>query len=446
MRICVTDRPDLSAPDLRPAGELAPSLALPWIGKLRYGVLFGQAALILLACLIFHIKLPLLWLALPLAITATSNLLVKQFSMRFGARRTLGLFLTLDTLCLTAVLALSGGPANPFTLLYLVQITLSAVVLSKPWTWALGILSVMGFGFLFWIHVRIPALEAHHVTQGFSIHLFGMWIAFAAATLMVTVFIGRVSEALRTREQEVLLLQDRLARHQLFASIARLAAGAAHELGTPLATIAVASRELERYAREVSGDVGVSEDAWLIRCEVERCGHILRQMSGSGAELTGESPVPVELNKIVEGVKDGLTEAEAQLIQSQVVQDGKVLLPVNATRQALMALVKNSLDSSPPGQVVSLSAECASGRICFVVRDSGTGMSQEVLTRVSEPFFTTKGSGRHLGLGTFLVRLFAESLEGSLVFESESGVGTTAILELPLINYDGKRETGNVDR
>ena len=73
-------------------------------------------------------------------------------------------------------------------------------------------------------------------------------------------------------------------------------------------------------------------------------------------------------------------------------------------------------------------------------------MSQEVLTRVSEPFFTTKGSGRHLGLGTFLVRLFAESLEGSLVFESESGVGTMAILELPLINYDGKRETGNVDR
>jgi len=108
--------------------------------------------------------------------------------------------------------------------------------------------------------------------------------------------------------------------------------------------------------------------------------------------------------------------------------------------------VRNALDSSVEGQWVSLSAECAPGRICFTVQDSGTGMSPEVLARISEPFFTTKGSGRHLGLGTFLVRLFAESLEGHLVFESEVGVGTTAILELPLISYDGERETSIAHR
>jgi signal transduction histidine kinase len=169
-------------------------------------------------------------------------------------------------------------------------------------------------------------------------------------------------------------------------------------------------------------------------------------MSGRGAELAGESPVPVQLNELVEAVKNGMTGAEAELIRSRVAEDGKAQLPVDATRQALTALVRNALDSSVEGQCVFISAECASGQICFTVRDSGTGISPEVLARVSGPFFTTKGSGHHLGLGTFLVRLFAESLEGHLVFESEVGVGTMAILELPLISYDGERETSIANR
>ena len=106
-------------------------------------------------------------------------------------------------------------------------------------------LSVLGFASLFWAHVRVPVFEGHHDTQGFSAHLVGMWIAFTVGALLITVFIGKVSEALRRQEQEALQFQQRLAHHERLARIATLAAGAAHELGTPLATIAVASRELE---------------------------------------------------------------------------------------------------------------------------------------------------------------------------------------------------------
>ena len=129
MRVCVTERDDPSLLDLRPAGELAPSLALPWIAKLRYGVAAGQAALILMAHFAFQVELPIAWLTIPLAVTAVSNLLLRRFVTALGTRPALGLLLALDTLCLTALLALSGGPSNPFSLLYLVQITLSAVVL-----------------------------------------------------------------------------------------------------------------------------------------------------------------------------------------------------------------------------------------------------------------------------------------------------------------------------
>ena len=438
MRVCVTERRDLSPPDLRPAAELATSLALPKVATLRDGILIGEIALILLARFLFRIELPFGWIAIPVAVTAASNFLLHRFMGAFSTRHALGSLLALDTICLTALLALSGGPANPFSILYLVQITLSAVVLSKRWTWTLGVLSIIGFGSLFWVHVHVPLFEGHHATGGSSVHLAGMWVAFAVGALLITVLIGTVSEALRRREQEVLQFRERIAHHERIASIATLAAGAAHELGTPLATIAVASRELELYGEKVIKDAGVSDDARLIRSEVERCSQILRQMSGQGGEPAGEIPAPIRLKEILERVKDGLTSAEAELIRTHVAEDVTALVPPGATRQALTVLVKNALEASADGRPVALSAECAAEKIRFTVRDSGCGMEMETLRRLSEPFFTTKGPGRGIGLGTFLVRLFAERLNGDLIFESEAGSGTTAILELPLIRHDGK--------
>lgn len=115
----------------------------------------------------------------------------------------------------------------------------------------------------------------------------------------------------------------------------------------------------------------------------------------------------------------------------QVAEDARAVLPASAARQALLALVKNALESSTDGQRGTLAAQCAAGKICFTVQDTGCGMAPETLSRISEPFYTTKGPRRGLGLGTFIARLFAERLHGSLVFESEVGAGTRAILELP---------------
>jgi two-component system sensor histidine kinase RegB len=103
-----------------------------------------------------------------------------------------------------------------------------------------------------------------------------------------------------------------------------------------------------------------------------------------------------------------------------------------------VALVKNALESSLPAKHVTLAVESELGKIRFTVQDRGCGMSAESLNHISEPFYTTKGTGGGLGLGTFLARLFAERLNGSLVFESEMGIGTKAILELPLTYHDGK--------
>jgi len=433
MRVSVTQRRDPIVADLRSAGEAAPSLALPWVTKLRYGLLAGESALILAAHYVFGVELPIPWLILPVAVAAIGNPLLARFTGAFSDRHALGILLTLDTLCLTALLSLTGGPANPFTLLYLVQITLSAVILSKEWTWAIGGLSVAGFAFLFPVHVRVAVFESHHTNEGFSVHLAGMWIAFAAASVVITLFIGKVSEALRKREQEALSLRDQAARDERLALIVSLAAGAAHELGTPLGTIAVVSKDLELYAESVLRNREVAAEARLIRSEVDRCSRILQQMSVRGAEPVGETPVPLGLSEALGSVKQGFAPPERDLVRTEVAGESqKVALPPDATRQALTALVRNALDASDGSQPVWLTAECGSGKLRFTVQDSGCGMRRETLDRVAEPFFTTKPPGRGMGLGTFLVRAYAEALNGSLEFESEAGMGTKVTLELPL--------------
>jgi two-component system sensor histidine kinase RegB len=389
--------------------------------------------LILLVTLGAHVPLPLGWLSVPIALMLLSNLLLPRLISKLGGRRALGATLVLDVLILTALLSLTGGPANPLTLLYLVQIAVSAVVLSRAWTWSLGFLSILGFGFLFPFHISLPALEGHHPAQGFTVHLYGMWIAFVAAALLITFFVGEVSESLRRHERQALELQIKLARHQKLAAVGTLAAGSAHEMGSPLATIAVVAKDIERFAQQVAHDPSLAADAATIRTEVDRCASILRAMSTQGPELTGESPSRIRVKALFEELLLSLPSASRCFVNAAAPEDLETYLPAESARQVLTALVKNALDASAPGQSVELSATSFSGRLSFTVRDRGQGMTAETLARLGEPFFTTKETLRGMGLGTFLARVFAENLHGSLEYESAAGVGTTAVLELPLV-------------
>src|SRR5581483_1765318 len=148
------------------------NLALPWVVRLRYGVLSGEAAIVLGMAYAFHLEFPIRWTLAPLLVILLSNLWLDRqpdVSLRFP-QQTLGAVFVLDTVCLTVMLGLTGGPLNPFSLLYLVQISLSAVVLRKAWTWVLGLLAGVCFGLLFFFHLSLSVLESHH-SEGLSPHL-----------------------------------------------------------------------------------------------------------------------------------------------------------------------------------------------------------------------------------------------------------------------------------
>ena len=285
---------------------------------------------------------------------------------------------------------------------------------------------------------RSPALEVHHPNDGSNLHLLGMWAGFAVAAVLVAMFSARISELLREREASLLRMQEELAKKDRLASLVTLAAGAAHELGTPLSTIAVVARELERYATLTAPTPAVADDSRLIRTEVDRCRAILQRLSIEGAEPAGEALTPVAIADLIAAVRTYFAKTPTVSIDFSHSPERRALtVPRHAVEQALIALVKNAVEASPRGATVTLHVEPGETRVGFVITDQGHGMSAETLRHVGEPFFTTKETGKGMGLGTFLVRTLAERLGGTLRFRSEPGAGTTATFELP-VHADAK--------
>lgn len=416
--------------------EATPLETLPWLVRLLWTTAFVEATAVLVAGIFPHADFPLHRLWPLLAVSAMSHAGV---AMCLGRGRPLPPWgalggLALEVVLLTGLLELTGGPFNPFSVLYAVHITLAAVTLGRLSAAAIAAIAVAGYGLLFYWHAQ-ELDPGHHRLNDFPTHLLTMWIAIATTAELVAYFVVQASNALTRREQELEAMRERAARSERLVSLTTLAAGAAHELSTPLATIALASRELERAAQAhaTSAAQPLVDDARLIRAEVDRCQTILDQMSGRAGGSAADMPERVDVHAAI-------TELSVRLSNDRVsrlhVDVPVTLPPIHVPRagfaQVVLSLLNNAFDASAGGEVVRCAADVdeAAGLLRLAIHDRGAPMDAEVLRRAGEPFYTTKEPGRGLGLGLFLARVFAERCGGSLTLESNDG--TTATLALPL--------------
>jgi two-component system sensor histidine kinase RegB len=338
--------------------------------------------------------------------------------------------LAADVVLLTGLLDVTGGPYNPFIVIYGVYIGLAAATMGIGSAWALAAFSALAYAVLVYLHVQPEEGEVHHRLTDFPTHLFTMWTAAVGTTELIAFYVRRASLALADRQRQLDDMRERAARSERLAALTTLAAGAAHELSTPLATIAVATRELEHAIGRSDHSHALLEDARLIRTEVDRCRTILDQMSGRAGGSAPDEPERLHLSEAINAVRSRLPAARADrlLITVQEPMD-PIVLPRTGLIQALTSLVKNAFDASPTSSPVRLSVSRHDGLVRVVVQDEGTGMSAESLARAGEPFYTTKEPGYGFGLGVFLARVFTERVGGALTFESDRGTKVT--LDLP---------------
>jgi two-component system sensor histidine kinase RegB len=401
-------------------------IGLAWLVRLRWGAAVGQGIVLGLAWATLD-PLPMVPLVVLVLATFASNVVLARLARRdqIAPRLVFGA-LVFDALLLTGLLLGTGGPSNPFTVFYLVEVALSATLLDARRAWALAGLTSACFGALFLLPSHAIDEHAHHASK---MHLQGMWVAFTLAAGFVAHFVSRVSDALRRREAQVLELRELAGRAEKLASLSTLAAGAAHELGTPLGTIAIAAKELERALEARAEKL---DDVRLIRTEVDRCRAVLRRMAAQMGEGTGEMPRDVALSEVGEKVRAAL-DADAEWLRVEA-DAGAIVAPVEALAQVLVNLVRNGIDAQRAAGVrepVVLRMKLEGSMVKLSVEDHGKGLSPEARARACEPFFTTKPEGEGMGLGLFLVRAFADKLGGSLALAPRNGGGTEARVVLP---------------
>lgn len=404
-------------------------LRLPWLRRLRWTAVAGQTLTVLAVVHGMHVQLPMAAVSWVIGAAVLTNLALHRVPPGRGERMGfLAAVLGLDVVLLTSVLHLTGGPHNPFATLFLVLVAVAAVSLTPAWTAAVAVGSCLGYGWLFlgrgWFARPGDPVCGVGPDLPLSIHLQGMLTAYGLTAGLVAFFVARMHQGMRRHEMELARVRETVAENERFAALATLAAGAAHELGTPLGTMALVADDLARSTR--AGRPDLAADADLIRREAFRCRSILDRLQNAAED----APRAIGVSELVEDLRRVFPSARFDIEAG--TSSGTLVAPVEALRQALCNLVGNGQDASPSGSPVRVAVGLVPIGIEFRVEDSGPGLSESARVHAGEPFFTTKPVGRGTGLGLYLVRLLARRLEGDFQLECPSGGGTRAILRLPM--------------
>lgn len=411
-----------------------------WIVKLRWVAVLGQVGTVLVVVLL-GVTLPTAPLLGLVGLTLVSNVLLDGWARRAVARPAvwhgvLGGLMLADLGVLTAMLALTGGPTNPCAVFYFVNLALASVVLPGRWAWSLCAAAVTAFASITVWHLGIETLRDPRRLQPLiaadssPLVAWGAVCAFSVSAVVIVGFATRLTRELH-RSQDARRKAERLrAKSEKLEALGTLAAGAAHELASPLSTIAVVARELELELEGHGASQEARHDIRLIRDELTRCRAILDRMSSGAGKPTGEAPTRASVSALCRAVLEELPGAPVAAVLAERSRERELMIPVVAVAQALRALVRNGLDASR-GEPVELRTSVEGEGVRISILDRGTGFDPEVLRRVGEPFFTTKEPGKGMGLGVFLARNVVERLGGEIRFLNAPAGGAEVQVWLP---------------
>ncbi len=434
------------SPLLNPHVHSHPTLETAiWLLHLRWVAVAGQLLTMSVVEWVLDIKLPQSGMLTLMGVTAVTNLgyslwlqrLRKnglQAADRLPTYQVVSSLMLIDLAVLTGMLFLTGGLTNPFALFYFVNIAVAGAILTPAWAWSVWFVAVLSVTLL--LLRSQPLLELNNsnlqATGELSLPKLGYLVSFAACGGVITYFVTVLTGELKQRELALKEAEDARVRNRQLEALATLAAGAAHELASPLSTIAVVAKELSRSLEKNGARETDMKDVSLIRSELDRCRQILDRMTITAGEAAGERLDAITLDRFLDETLLGLREPQrVKVTVAEAAKLKKNLLPLQATAQAIRNLVQNALDASPTHEDIIVRADLVDSNWRIRVIDRGEGMTVEVLQRVGEPFFTTKEPGRGMGLGLYLTQNVLRRLNAELKFTSRPGQGTTAEILLP---------------
>lgn len=398
--------------------------------QLRWLAVAGQLVTILIVRFGFGVELPLPMMLGVVAFLALANLATLiSLPRRHVTNFEMTAALIVDMLALAVQLYLSGGATNPFSLLFLVQVVLGAILLDRWSAWLLVVAATVSNVFLA-MHYR-PLLFPRDVGRDTAdLYMLGGWLAFGLAALLLTLFIARISSNLRARDTYLAELRRRAVEEEGIVRMGLFASSAAHELGSPLATLSVILGDWRRVPA-IAKDPELSDELREMQAQVGRCKGIVGDILRSAGEPRGEAMARQYAVTFLERVSADWRAAypETSLILDYASAGASTLTAEPALRQAVWNLLENAASVSP--QAIELAAELRGDLLTIAVRDQGPGFDVDQLAGVGEPLVSRKGAGH--GLGLFLASNVARQLGGCLTAANSPSGGAEVRIELPTI-------------
>lgn len=334
--------------------------------------------------------------------------------------------LCVDVFALSTLLYYGGGSTNPFVSLYLLPLVIAAATLPARYTWGMAAITAACYSVLMLYYIPLPHNHHHDGDSAFNAHVVGMWFGFVISAVVVAYFVVQMAQAVRNRDKALVRVREEILRNERIVALGTQAAGAAHELGTPLSTMSVVIGELRHDA---AAQPEWRESLSILDEQVRGCKRILDKMLANAQDSGAVVRLPAD--RLMAEVLDEwqLLRPTAQYQYRDSDAQPAPLVPTDATlRAALMNLLNNAADAAP--RSIEIETHWDAGRFMLEIHDHGPGLSGDAGLKAGSAFFTTKSEGR--GLGLFLANATVERLGGTVrLFNRDTGGATTQLI-LPL--------------
>jgi two-component system sensor histidine kinase RegB len=400
--------------------EQAARLRLETLVRLRWVAVLGQLITVLMVHFVLKFPVPLAACLAVIAVSAWLNIFLSlrwRRSERVGAWSA-GWLLTYDILQLALLLYLTGGLANPFTFLFLVPVTVAAASLPLPWIAGLVTLTLAAASLLAFFHLPLP--WAGGVSPNLPLtYLAGLWTAVISGLVFAAIYVRSIAAEARRMAAALAATEMVLAREQQLSALDGLAAAAAHELGTPLATIALVAKELRHEAKP---NAPIIDDLDLLVSQSARCREILSRLANRDAQRDAMYE-QVKLSALMEDLVAPLRGSDVAIAITTRPANPREASPEPvfarnpAITYGLSNLMENAVDFADG--TVTVTATWSLQQVVVKVHDDGPGFAQYILDRIGEPFVTSRPgydaahdplTGEHegMGLGVFIAKTLLE--------------------------------------
>lgn len=422
-----------------------------WFQIFRICALILQLLALLAAYSWYHLELPYYTISSILALIPITQIVafhpevISRELINLAHRNGYKLILLVDTILLSFLLGLSGGPMNPFSIGYLVFVVIAAVTLNDYWVWLITCSTLCGFTTISYIHVPLHQLM-HHSDVGLSLHLKGMLVAYTLTAIILSLFLRLIVREHTDLREQYLNVKSSLER---IASVTTITADTVHQLRTPLATMKLIVDELSfnlssasqgpsspvLSALNVKCTYEPMEDIALLSDQIDSCNDLLTNMCYQNGNVHGAQFSEINIDSIWKAACADLNEPDLQKVEI-IPSDTTIVAPRIPLVRALKGVIMNALQAITDGafdntRKVHLYSEESHSDVAFIIADNGPGMDTIVQSMCHHPFFTTRSNGTSLGLGLFVANTVAMQLGGKLTIDSSKGNGTRVSLIIP---------------